>query len=71
MSHAGHVGPPKMTLRVMGDSSDKMWSAGEGNGNPLQYSCLENPMNSMERHLRLFAFAYKFLNWLANINNKN
>ena len=29
--------------------SDKMWSAGEGNGIPLQYSCLENPMNSMKR----------------------
>ena len=31
------------------ESSDKMWSAGEGNGKPLQYSCLENPMNSMKR----------------------
>ena len=29
--------------------SDKMWSTGEGNGKPLQYSCLENPMNSMKR----------------------
>ena len=27
-----------------------MWSTGEGNGKPLQYSCLENPMNSMKRH---------------------
>ena len=27
-----------------------MWSTGEGNGKPLQYSCLENPMNSMRRH---------------------
>ena len=26
-----------------------MWSTGEENGNPLQYSCLENPMNSMKR----------------------
>ena len=26
-----------------------MWSAGEGNGKPLQYSCLENPMNSMKK----------------------
>ena len=26
-----------------------MWSTGEGNEKPLQYSCLENPMNSMER----------------------
>ena len=35
--------------RVMVDSSDKMWSTGEGNGKPLQNSCLENPMNSMKR----------------------
>ena len=28
---------------------DIMWSTGEGNGKPLQYSCLENPMNSMKR----------------------
>ena len=26
-----------------------MWSTGEGNGKPLQYSCLENPMNGMKR----------------------
>ena len=31
------------------ESSDKMWSTGEGNGKPLQYSCLKNPMNSMKR----------------------
>ena len=31
------------------ESSDKMWSTGEGNSKPLQYSCLENPMNSMKR----------------------
>ena len=31
------------------ESSYKMWSTGEGNGKPLQYSCLENPMNSMKR----------------------
>ena len=30
------------------ESSDKMWSTGEGNGTLLQYSCLENPMNSMK-----------------------
>ena len=33
----------------MVERSDKMWSAGEWNGKPLQYSCLENPMNSMKR----------------------
>ena len=35
--------------RVMVESSDRMWSTGEGNGKPLQYSCLENPMNSIKR----------------------
>ena len=34
---------------VMVESSDKMWSTGKGNGKPLQYSCLENPMNSMKK----------------------
>ena len=34
---------------VMVKRSDRMWSPGEGNGKPLQYSCLENPMNSMKR----------------------
>ena len=33
----------------MVESSGKMWSTGEGNGRPLQYSCLENPINSMKR----------------------
>ena len=30
-------------------SSDKTWSTGVGNGKPLQYSCHENPMNSIRR----------------------
>ena len=34
---------------VMVESSDKTWSTGEGSGKPLQYSRLENPMNSMKR----------------------
>ena len=34
---------------VMVESSDKTWSTGEGNGKPLQYSCLVNPMNSRKR----------------------
>ena len=34
---------------VMMERTDRMWSTGEGNGKPLQYSCLENPMNSMKR----------------------
>ena len=37
--------------RVMVERSDRMWSTGEGNGKPLQYSCLENPMNSMKRQI--------------------
>ena len=46
MSHAvqGH-----QDRWVMVESSDKMWSTGEGNGKPFQYSCLENPKNSMKR----------------------
>ena len=35
--------------RVMVERSDRMWSTGEGNGKPLQYSCHENPMNSTKR----------------------
>ena len=34
---------------VMVELSDRMWSSGEGNGKPLQYSYLENPRNSMKR----------------------
>ena len=35
--------------RVMVERSDRMWSTGEGNGKPLQYSCLENHINSVKR----------------------
>ena len=35
--------------RVMVERSDRMWSSGEGNCKPLQYSCLENTMKSMKR----------------------
>ena len=35
--------------QVMVERSEKTWSTGEGNGKPLHYSCLENPMNSMKR----------------------
>ena len=46
LSHAlwGHPRRAGMVER-----SDRMWSTGEGNSKPLQYSCLENPMNSMKR----------------------
>ena len=43
MRHANQDG------QVMVESSDKMWLTGEGNGKPLQYSCLENLMNSRKR----------------------
>ena len=46
LSHAMWGHPRR---RVMVESSDKMWFTGEGNGKPLQYSCLENPMNRMKR----------------------
>ena len=48
LSHAvwGH-----QDRRVMTERSDRMWFTGEGNGKPLQYSCLENPMNSMKRQM--------------------
>ena len=41
--------------RVMVESSDKTWSTEERNGKRLQYSCLENPMNSMkkQKHMAL------------------
>ena len=35
--------------QVMVESSDKTWSTGEGNGKPLKYSSIENPMNNMKR----------------------
>ena len=31
------------------ESSEKIWFSGEGKGKPLQYSCLESPMESMKR----------------------
>ena len=35
--------------QVIVEKSDRIWSTGEGNGKPFQYSCLANPMNSMKR----------------------
>ena len=35
--------------RVTVERSDRMWSTGEGNGKPLQYSCFDKPMNSKKR----------------------
>ena len=36
-------------MALMVERSDRMWSTGERNGKPLQYSCLENPMAIMKR----------------------
>ena len=44
-----HVRGVTQDRQAMVERSDRMWSTGEGNGKPLQYSCLENPMNSMKR----------------------
>ena len=46
LSHAGGATQEGWVMVVR---SDRMWSTGEGNGKPLQYSCLENPMNTMKR----------------------
>ena len=46
LSHAVYGHPDGW---VMVERSDRMWSSGEGNGKRLQYSCLENPMNSIKR----------------------
>ena len=54
--------------RVMVERFDRMWSTGEGNGKPLQYSCLENPMNSMgtivtKNKKDTFCKGYRVFNW--------
>ena len=41
------MGHPRLTVMV--ERFDRMWSTGEENGKPLQYSCLENTINSMKR----------------------
>ena len=64
----------------MVESSDRMWSTGEGNGKPLQYSCLENPMDSMKRQkdrtlkdelLRLVGAQYATRDQWRNTSRKN
>ena len=44
-----HAFKTTQDIEVMVESSDKMWSTGEGNGKPFQYSCLENPTNSVKK----------------------
>ena len=45
----GHAHGATQDGQVMVERSDRMWSTGEWNRKPIQYSCLENPMNSMIR----------------------
>ena len=44
-----HAHRATQDARVMVEKSDRAWSTGEGSGKPLQYSCLENSMNSRKR----------------------
>ena len=48
-----HAGGATQDGWVMVERPDRMWSTGEGNGKPLQYSCLENPMNSIRQNERI------------------
>ena len=65
---------------VLAESSDKTWSTGVGNGKPLQYSCHENPMNSIKRQkdrtlkdelLRLVGVQYATGDQWRNNSRKN
>ena len=65
---------------VMVEMSERLWPTGEGNGKPLQYSCLENPMNSMKRQkyralkdelLRLVGAQYALGDQWRNNSRKN
>ena len=44
-----HATQEHQGIQIIEESSDQTWSTGERNGKPLQYSCFENPMNSMKR----------------------
>ena len=59
----------------MVERSDKTWSTGEGTGKPLQYSCLENPINSMTRQKdelpRLVGTQYAMGHQWRNNSRKN
>ena len=65
---------------VMVERSDRIWSTGEGNDKPLQYSCLEQPTNSMKRQkyrtlkdelLRLVGAQYVIKDQRRNNSRKN
>ena len=50
--------------QVMVERSDRMWSTGEGNGKPLQYSCLENPINSM----KIYVYTYMYIHMKVQVS---
>ena len=52
--------------QVMAESSDKTWSTGEGNGKPLQHSCLENPMNSIFLCPKVKRYFQKIIIWVSS-----
>ena len=56
----GHAlwGHPRWAGMV--ERSDRMWSTGEGNGKPLQYSYLENPMKRMKSKATVYIKSYNF-----------
>ena len=60
--------------RIMVERSDRMWSTGEGNGKPPQYSCLENPMNSMKgkkiAHWKMNSLGWEVPNMLLEISGE-
>ena len=75
-----HARGANQDVQVMVERYDRMWSTGEANGKPLQYSCLENPMNSMKRQkdrtlkdelLRLVGVQYATGDQWRNNSRKN
>ena len=52
-----HARGATQVRQVMVERFDRMWSTGEGNGKPLQYSCLENPVNSMKKKKKSHQFS--------------
>ena len=53
----------------LGSVSRSGRSSGEGNGNPLQYSCLENPMDRGGGRLQSMGFQESDMTWQLNEHN--
>ena len=51
----------------MVERSDRIWSTGEGNGKPLQYSYLENPMNSVKGKMIGYRKRNSLGRWVPNM----